>query len=52
MPDDAKPAAAPKPEDDRITGSAWQDFTRGKGVGTLNQVDPPSWATPACGSRR
>ncbi|MEV5930148.1 carbohydrate ABC transporter permease [Streptomyces cellulosae] len=40
MPDDAKPAAAPKPEDDRITGSAWQDFTRGKGVGTLNQVDP------------
>ncbi|MFI9726639.1 MULTISPECIES: carbohydrate ABC transporter permease [unclassified Streptomyces] len=40
MPDGAKPAAAPKPEDDRITGSAWQDFTRGKGVGTLNQVDP------------
>ncbi|MFE7985257.1 carbohydrate ABC transporter permease [Streptomyces cellulosae] len=40
MPDDAKPAAAPKPEDDRITGTAWQDFTRGKGVGTLNQVDP------------
>ncbi|WP_210633885.1 carbohydrate ABC transporter permease [Streptomyces sp. GESEQ-13] len=40
MPDDAKPAAAPKPEDDRITGSTWQDFTRGKGVGTLNQVDP------------
>ncbi|MEU0287651.1 MULTISPECIES: sugar ABC transporter permease [unclassified Streptomyces] len=40
MPDGAKPAAAPKPEDDRITGSTWQDFTRGKGVGTLNQVDP------------
>ncbi len=39
MPDDAKPAAAPKPEDDRITGSTWQDFTRGKGVGALNQVD-------------
>ncbi|MGW3552666.1 carbohydrate ABC transporter permease [Streptomyces griseoincarnatus] len=39
MPDDAEPAAAPKPEDDRITGSTWQDFTRGKGVGTLNQVD-------------
>ncbi|MFI8201854.1 carbohydrate ABC transporter permease [Streptomyces sp. NPDC085937] len=39
MPDGAKPAAAPKPEDDRITGSTWQDFTRGKGVGTLNQVD-------------
>src|SRR5690606_31885535 len=27
------------PEDDRITGTAWQDFTRGKGVGTLNRVD-------------
>ncbi|MBT3167578.1 sugar ABC transporter permease [Streptomyces sp. Vc74B-19] len=39
MPDGAKPAAAPKPEDDRITGSTWQDFTRGEGVGTLNQVD-------------
>ena len=39
MPDDAKPAAAPKPEDGRITGSTWQDFTRGKGVGTLNEVD-------------
>ena len=39
MPDDAKPAAAPKPEDDRNTGSAWQDFTRGKGVGTLGGVD-------------
>ncbi|MEU0913820.1 carbohydrate ABC transporter permease [Streptomyces althioticus] len=39
MPGDAKPAAAPEPEDDRITGSTWQDFTRGKGVGTLNQVD-------------
>ncbi|AZM64720.1 ABC transporter permease [Streptomyces sp. WAC 01420] len=39
MPDDAARAAAPKPEDDRITGTAWQDFTRGKGVGTLNRVD-------------
>ncbi|WP_078940918.1 carbohydrate ABC transporter permease [Streptomyces sp. XY152] len=39
MPDDAKPAAAPKPEGDRITGTVWQDFTRGKGVGTLNAVD-------------
>ncbi len=39
MPDDTARAAAPKPEDDRISGTAWQDFTRGKGVGTLNRVD-------------
>ncbi|MEZ3182891.1 sugar ABC transporter permease [Streptomyces pimonensis] len=39
MPNDAEPAAAPKPEGDRITGTTWQDFTRGKGVGTLNTVD-------------
>ncbi|PWJ07141.1 ABC transporter permease [Streptomyces sp. NWU49] len=39
MPDDAERAAAPKPQDDRITGTTWQDFTRGKGVGTLNGVD-------------
>ncbi|WP_176710819.1 carbohydrate ABC transporter permease [Streptomyces sp. F-7] len=39
MPQDAEPAAAPEPQDDRITGSTWQDFTRGKGVGALNQVD-------------
>ncbi|MEY9488271.1 alpha-glucoside transport system permease protein [Streptomyces calvus] len=39
MPDDARPAAAARPQGDRITGTAWQDFTRGKGVGTLNGVD-------------
>ncbi|GAA3504013.1 sugar ABC transporter permease [Streptomyces prasinosporus] len=39
MPDDAGRAAAPRPEGDRITGTTWQDFTRGKGVGTLNGVD-------------
>ncbi|QDI70800.1 ABC transporter permease [Streptomyces calvus] len=39
MPDDARPAAAAKPQGDRITGTAWQDFTRGKGVGALNAVD-------------
>ncbi|MFF0166571.1 carbohydrate ABC transporter permease [Streptomyces prasinus] len=39
IPDDAARAAAPKPEADRITGTTWQDFTRGKGVGTLNEVD-------------
>ncbi|MFI5572315.1 carbohydrate ABC transporter permease [Streptomyces sp. NPDC051740] len=39
MPKDAERAAAPRPESDRITGTTWQDFTRGKGVGTLNAVD-------------
>ncbi|GAA1433814.1 sugar ABC transporter permease [Streptomyces thermospinosisporus] len=39
MPDDAKRAAAPEPEEGRITGTTWQDFTRGKGVGTLNGID-------------
>ncbi|MGC3002741.1 carbohydrate ABC transporter permease [Streptomyces sp. G35A] len=39
MPDEAKPAVAPRPEGDRITGTTWQDFTRGRGVGTLNGVD-------------
>jgi alpha-glucoside transport system permease protein len=40
MPDGAKGAVAPKPEPDKVTGTAWQDFTRGKGVGKLNSVDP------------
>ncbi|MFD7246061.1 carbohydrate ABC transporter permease [Streptomyces massasporeus] len=40
MPDGAKAAVAPKPEPDKVTGTAWQDFTRGKGVGKLNSVDP------------
>ncbi|MEU5363189.1 sugar ABC transporter permease [Streptomyces sp. NPDC005925] len=40
MPEGAKDAAPPKPEPGRaITGTAWQDFTRGKGVGRLNGVD-------------
>jgi alpha-glucoside transport system permease protein len=46
MPDDAKRAAAPKPEPDRITGTTWQDFTRGKGVGTLNGVDADELGYP------
>ncbi|WP_431995247.1 carbohydrate ABC transporter permease [Streptomyces griseoflavus] len=46
MPDDAKPAAAAKPDGDRITGTTWQDFTRGKGVGTLNQVDAAELGYP------
>jgi alpha-glucoside transport system permease protein len=39
MPDGAKNAAPPKAEPDRIAGTTWQDFTRGKGVGRLNSVD-------------
>ncbi|MFF9483247.1 carbohydrate ABC transporter permease [Streptomyces sp. NPDC014676] len=46
MPDEAERAAAPKPEDDRITGTTWQDFTRGKGVGTLNGVDAAELGYP------
>ncbi|MFI1421769.1 carbohydrate ABC transporter permease [Streptomyces sp. NPDC020731] len=46
MPDDAERAAAPKPEGDRITGTTWQDFTRGKGVGTLNDVDAAELGYP------
>lgn len=46
IPEDAERAAAPKPEPDRITGTTWQDFTRGKGVGTLNGVDADELGYP------
>ncbi|MFD5007135.1 carbohydrate ABC transporter permease [Streptomyces mutabilis] len=39
MPDGAEKAVAAEPEDGKITGTTWQDFTRGKGVGKLNGVD-------------
>ncbi|MFV0135690.1 carbohydrate ABC transporter permease [Streptomyces sp. HMX87] len=39
MPDDAKTAVAPRAEPGKVTGTTWQDFTRGKGVGQLNGVD-------------
>ncbi|WP_437055633.1 carbohydrate ABC transporter permease [Streptomyces sp. enrichment culture] len=39
MPDGAEEAAPAEPEDGKVTGTAWQDFTRGKGVGTLGGVD-------------
>ncbi|ANJ07807.1 ABC transporter permease [Streptomyces parvulus] len=39
MPEGAKQAAAAEPEDGKVTGTAWQDFTRGKGVGKLGGVD-------------
>ncbi|MFJ1745948.1 carbohydrate ABC transporter permease [Streptomyces sp. NPDC088116] len=38
MPSDAQPAKAAKPEDGRVTGTAWLDFTRGGG-GKPNVVD-------------
>ncbi|GAA3076991.1 carbohydrate ABC transporter permease [Streptomyces glomeratus] len=40
MPSGAKKAVQAEPEPGRITGTTWQDFTRGKGVGRLGAVDP------------
>ncbi|MEU5184697.1 carbohydrate ABC transporter permease [Streptomyces longwoodensis] len=40
MPDGAKKAVAPTADPGKITGTTWQDFTRGKGVGTLGAPDP------------
>lgn len=39
MPDDAKAAVLKPSAQGEITGTAWQDFTRGKGVGRLGQPD-------------
>ncbi|CAM5390623.1 MULTISPECIES: sugar ABC transporter permease [Streptomyces] len=46
MPSDAKKAVAPQADPGRITGTTWQDFTRGKGVGTLGGVDPSELGYP------
>lgn len=40
MPDSARKAVQARSEPGKVTGTAWQDFTRGKGVGRLGQVDP------------
>ncbi|MEU1406513.1 sugar ABC transporter permease [Streptomyces sp. NPDC005728] len=40
MPDGAKEAVAATAEPGKITGTTWQDFTRGKGVGKLGAPDP------------
>ncbi|MFF8864699.1 carbohydrate ABC transporter permease [Streptomyces sp. NPDC015139] len=40
MPDGAKKAVAARPDPARITGTTWQDFTRGKGVGKPGAPDP------------
>ncbi|MEX1658057.1 MULTISPECIES: carbohydrate ABC transporter permease [Streptomyces] len=46
MPTDAKKAVAPQADPGRITGTTWQDFTRGKGVGKLGGVDPTELGYP------
>lgn len=40
MPREVKQAATKAPEAAEVTGTTWQDFTRGKGVGRLGQPDP------------
>ncbi|MYZ05996.1 ABC transporter permease subunit [Streptomyces sp. SID2999] len=39
FPDDAKRAVTARPEPGKVTGTVWQDFTRGKGVGKLGAPD-------------
>ncbi|WP_225822939.1 ABC transporter permease subunit [Streptomyces naphthomycinicus] len=39
LPDGAEKAAAARPEPAKVTGTTWQDFTRGKGVGRLGAPD-------------
>ncbi|NUT31032.1 MAG: sugar ABC transporter permease [Streptomyces sp.] len=46
MPDDAEKAVAAKAEPGKVTGTTWQDFTRGKGVGTLGGVDASELGYP------
>ncbi|MCS0602562.1 sugar ABC transporter permease [Streptomyces sp. LP11] len=40
LPDGVRKAVAAKAEPGKVTGSTWQDFTRGKGVGKLGAPDP------------
>lgn len=46
MPDGAKSASAAKPDPDKVTGTAWQDFTRGKGRGEMNAPDRTEFGYP------
>ncbi|WP_028805011.1 carbohydrate ABC transporter permease [Streptomyces sp. 142MFCol3.1] len=46
MPGNAKKAAQARTEPGKVTGTAWQDFTRGKGVGRLGQVDASELGYP------
>ncbi|MCO6694497.1 sugar ABC transporter permease [Streptomyces albidoflavus] len=45
MPEDAAPAAEAKADPGKVTGTAWQDFTRGGG-GTPSVVDPEELGYP------
>ncbi|MDN3262490.1 sugar ABC transporter permease [Streptomyces sp. CSDS2] len=40
LPDGVRRAVAAQPEPGKVTGTTWQDFTRGKGVGRLGAPDP------------
>ncbi|GAB1335921.1 sugar ABC transporter permease [Streptomyces sp. E-15] len=40
LPDGVREAVAARPEPGKVTGTTWQDFTRGKGVGKLGVPDP------------
>ncbi|MGW1146685.1 carbohydrate ABC transporter permease [Streptomyces sp. NPDC002454] len=46
MPGDARAARAAGADPARVTGTTWQDFTRGKGVGTLGGVDGGEFGYP------
>ncbi|PAZ15916.1 ABC transporter permease [Streptomyces sp. SA15] len=46
MPDDAKRAVAPQADPGKISGTTWQDFTRGKGVGKLGAPDASEFGYP------
>src|SRR5690606_41770641 len=46
LPAHAEKAVAASPEPDRVTGTTWQDFTRGRGVGTHNEVDASELGYP------
>ncbi|GEC09495.1 ABC transporter permease [Streptomyces spinoverrucosus] len=46
MPDDAAKAVAARPDPGKVTGTTWQDFTRGEGVGTLGAPDPSELGYP------
>ncbi|MFE6283085.1 carbohydrate ABC transporter permease [Streptomyces sp. NPDC057877] len=46
MPDDARPARQARTDPGKVTGTTWQDFTRGKGVGTLGAPDAGEFGYP------
>ncbi|MEV7996652.1 sugar ABC transporter permease [Streptomyces sp. NPDC086077] len=46
MPDGAVKAVAAQADPGKVTGTTWQDFTRGEGVGTLNAPDASELGYP------